>query len=690
MSRSRQERFRLGTLLVLVCFFFVIVLGRLVHLQVLLHAPYAQKVADLSSGRVKIPAERGRIYDRHGTVVADNVTAYSLYAYPINGTQLNRVGCYLDKLYNRPRGSASKQSKLATERFRWIERHISDGLARQVQENAPNGLYLRKETQRIYPHAPVGQQVLGFTSIDYQGLAGVEHAYDSALAGSEGSADIHRDGLRNVFRVKERALVQPKPGRSLVLTIDWFLQEIVERELRAGVEEHHAKWGMAVFLDCHLGDILAIAHYDPEEGTGDKPVKLRAVTDQFEPGSVFKIVTAAALLDAGLVNPQDSVYCENGVWRIGRRLLHDDKKHDTLTFAQVIEVSSNIGIAKLALELSGEQLKAAAERFGFGQRVSVGLPGEISGSIAQPARWSDYTVASLAMGHAIAVTPLQMAAAIGAVANGGSLIRPQLLLGYFENDRFVPYPDDHHLLGQAVSAASAATLRDMLRGVVERGTAEAVRSSVVAIAGKTGTAQIPDPVKRGYLNKYMASFAGYFPADQPRIAGIVLLCEPEPVHYGGWTAGPVFREIAERFVVARPDEFPDVTNLVRATSRSRIAARVPDLIGFTVTAARTKASESGLAFRSGGDEGMIVWQYPPPGALVFPRDDILTVVEQSEENSLVMADLTGLSIRQAAAFLRFAGIKFRVKGNGQIIEQSIRPGALLTDRMLCQLVCRQQ
>ncbi len=690
MKRTRQERFRLGVLFVLVCAFFIVAAARLGHLQVLLHPQCNRIVDQQSTSTVSIPAERGLVYDRSGTIVADNVTVSSLYAYPIDDEQLGDVCNYLERLFSLRRGSARKKFGLACQRFRWIKRRLHDELAATVEADAPGGLYLRKETQRVYPYGLVGKQVLGFTDIDHHGLAGVELSYDSVLAGREGLADIRRDGLRNTFRVKEAALVRPEPGRSLVLTIDWQLQEIVEQELQQGVDEYHAKSGMAVFLDCNNGDILAAAHFDPGEKNRDKPVKLRVATDQFEPGSVFKAFTVAALLEANLVDVDDSIYCEEGKWKVGRRILHDDKKHGWLTFSQVVELSSNIGVAKCAIELGGDELYQAARRFGMGRRLGVGLPGEAAGSLVLPKRWSDYTVAALAMGHSVAVTPLQMAAGFAAIANGGDLLRPKLILGWVDEDRFVPNRKKGEVIAQIMGETSAATLRTILQGVVDSGTAQPVHSDVITIAGKTGTAEIPDLENHRYFkNRFVASFGGFFPCDKPLIAGIVVLQEPRPIHYGGWTAGPLFRRVAERYFVLRPDLFQVDSKLL--VERSRPIANtveVPDLIGRNLTLAATIANERGLKLRAGSQDGHVIWQYPAADRLVFVDDEILAAVEQADEAGLWMLDLKGLPTRQAVAFLQFAGITCKIIGNGRVIRQSIRPGEKIATEMVCQLECQ--
>ncbi|HWR83929.1 MAG TPA: penicillin-binding transpeptidase domain-containing protein [Candidatus Deferrimicrobium sp.] len=691
MTRTRQERFRLGTLFVLVIVFFVISAVRLGQFQLVWSSEYSAIVDKQSGGRVSIPGERGRIYDRNGTIVADNVLVASLYAYPVDDEQLHNVSRYLEGLFSLARGTATKKYGLAQDRFRWIKRKLDDGLARRVEATAPAGLYLRQETQRIYPHLLAGKQIIGFTDIDHKGQAGVEHSYDSLLSGQNGWADIRRDGLQNTYRVNETALVLPKSGSDLVLTIDFQLQQIVERELMQGVEEYGARSGMAVFLDCRSGDILAMAHYDPDEDNPERPVKVRAISDQFEPGSVFKALTAAAVLEAGLVSPDDIINCENGQWRVAKHVLHDDKKNGLLTFQQVIEKSSNIGIAKCAILLGGDDLYHAVRLFGLGEEFGIGLPGETGGSVVHPRKWSDYTVAALAMGHAVAVTPLQMAVGFAAIANGGELVKPRIVLGQVNEGIFTASSTGREVIRRVISDETAATLRTFLLGVVDTGTATPVRSDFVSIAGKTGTAQVPDLKRHIYTNKYMASFAGFFPYENPQIAGIIVLQEPEPIHYGGWTAGPVFRRTAEQYLVARPDLFPnDSTTLAERPSRRQNIIKVPDLVGRDIARAAAITRVRDLKLRASGQAGAVAWQFPAPEREVFAGDEILTVVEHPTEPGLRMVDLKGLSIRQASAFLQFAGITSRIQGSGRVVNQSIPPGDPIVKGSYCQLDCSPQ
>lgn len=691
MKRTRQERVRIGIFWAIIALSMCLFAARLIHLQVFCSSEYSEVVTRQSSRKIDIPATRGVICDRNGMIVANNIVKPTLYAWPASTREVQNIARYLDKLYGYFPGTAKERFNLRPRSFSYIDRHMSDALAHRVENDAPRGLYLRDDAHRTYPYGQVGRQILGFTDIDNNGQSGLELSFDSVLAGRNGIADVYRDGLKNVFRVREKAMVPPQPGQSLVLACDWRLQEVVEQELCSAVKEYNAEMGMAAFVDCNSGEVLALAHFDPQEAHPDKPFKLRAISDQFEPGSVFKPITAAGILDAGLVDFDDSIYCESGRWKIGRRTLRDDKKRDSLTFRQIMELSSNIGLAKCAIELGGEQLYQTAEKFGLGRQTGIELPGECAGSIGRPNRWSEYTTAALAMGHAVAVNSLHLAMAFAAVANGGELLQPRLILGGLDQNRRLVQERERRVVGRIMDHATADTLRAMLRGVVEHGTAVPVNSRVIAIAGKTGTAQMIDfENKRYFQHKFMASFAGFFPAEKPLVAGVVVLQNPQPVHYGGYTSGPTFKRIAERYSLLDPGRFIG-TDRILAESDNSIPRpiEVPDFVGHSVDWARVQAEDVGIDVRSATDSGFVAWQFPPAGGLMFPGDEIVLATTNLEQADLHMVDLTGLSLRQAAAFMHFAGVTFHARGNGHVVDQSLRPGKEISTRSFCQLQLRR-
>lgn len=690
MKLKKKKNIRLGWVFFLACFTFAAVLGRLIHLQVFLAPKYNKIVKIQSSGEQVIPAIRGLIYDRNGMIVANNIELQSLSAWPKNEKEVKKISVFLEDFFDLPNGTAVKKYKLAPLKFSWIKRNLSDDVAAEISKQNPIGLHLQEEIVRSYPFGEVGKQITGFTNIDCKGQAGFELWYNSELAGKSGMAAYRRDGNRNRFRIKEQAIRQPIPGKSKVLTIDWQLQEILEEELKAGVIKHNAELGMAVFLNNQNGEIIAMAHYDPNDKNRNKPQKLRVLTDLFEPGSVYKIIAATGLLEDSIININDTIYCENGLWKMGRNRLRDDHKHEWLNFRSIIELSSNIGIGKYAVELGGEELYQLSHKFGIGEKALPGWPGEQSGYIKKPKRWSDFNVASLSIGHAVAVNALQMANAMAAVANGGTLYQPKLILCDVDEKGNPVDVKPSKVIAELMSKKTSDTLRSFLRGVVERGTAEGVNSPIVTIAGKTGTAQIYDTERKRYSHsKYMASFAGFFPAENPLVTGIVVMKNPQPVHYGGLTSGITFRRIAERYTIIHPDLFTAPARMIAENSdKIKKTQVVPNFIGQLLVNAQKQAGEKMIKLRATADSGFVVWQYPSADRLIFEDDEVLVVVQSDIKQKQKMVNLTGLSVREVSAYMQHMGLKYSVVGNGKVYRQSIKPGEFVQKDSSYKLECK--
>ncbi|SYZ72770.1 conserved hypothetical protein [Candidatus Zixiibacteriota bacterium] len=675
---------RLIILAVLASLFWIALFYRLIDIQVVHGKSYGETAVRQSTGRMPIPGERGTLYDRNGKELAVNVIQGSLFAQPTDQTEINKICGYLDRLFGKPRGYSRRKYPLEPNKFSWIERRMPDNLAQQVMHDSIPGLYIQRDLGREYPYGDVGSQLIGCTNIDGKGISGLEYSYDTLLTGKCGLTEFLRDGQRTTYRLREAPQIQPERGKSIILTIDWALQEIVEQELKAAVEKYHALEGSALFIDCNTGEILAAADC-MADGKND-PIKLRAISNVFEPGSVFKVVTAAAILDANKATPYDQVNCENGSWKCGPRVLHDDHKLGMLTFQEVIEKSSNIGTAKFALRVGGEKLTETARKFGFGQRYYLGMPGEAAGSIAGHKKWSQYDVAALAMGHSVSVTALQLAAAIGAVANGGKLYRPILIKGVLDRDGKLICENKKEVIGTVIRPETAVTLRSFLIGVVERGTGTPVKSKIVAIAGKTGTAEVVATGGKGYnKSKFNATFLGFFPANDPKIAGVVVLHQPEPIHYGGYTSGPAFKNIAERFMAGNTKQLGLEKNLI-ADGRETEMYEVPDFSGKNVSIAEIMAKRIGLEIVPNNVEGTIVWQYPEAGRRIPGNDKIAVVVDDDDIDSLTMADMTGMNLRTAISMLNYQGFNFEISGSGVVINQDPAPGTFLADKnVTCRL-----
>ncbi len=683
--KSKFSKGRLLFLYVVITAVWLILLVRLGSIQLVHGSEYGALARAQSSGKTKVPAERGIIYDRTGREVAINIVGSSLSAYPRNRSEAKTINRYLDRINGWKSGTSLKKYNLKPERFRWIKRNLSDKLAARIDSDSVDGLYLRKGLRRDYPFNQVGRQILGNTDIDYRGLSGLEYNHDSLLAGWPGLIDFLRDGKNQTYNLREVPLVKPVAGKSIVLTLDWYFQEIVEDELKAAVKEYRAKSATALFLDCYTGEILAAADY--VENRSSPVLKLRAVSDCFEPGSVLKIATMAALLDNNLVAPDEKIFCENGLWKCGRRRLRDDKKYDTLTVAQIMELSSNIGIGKLAQRLGGERLKEALYKFGFGQKLRVDLPGEASGVIGDPGVWSEYNIAVLSIGHSISATPLQLAAVVAAVANGGEMYRPHVIKGIIDSENRTIKQTEKELIGRVMEETSAELIRSFMVGVVARGTATLVQSSIISIAGKTGTAEIPDLENGGYKkNKFNASFIGYFPADKPKIAGIVILHQPEPVHYGGHTAGPAFKRMAERYSIANSSMLKPNTQLKPEYNDDQMI-EITDFVGRDYNLAKTMAERDGLTLKTNREDGLVVWQYPPASRHIPGTEKVAVLVAGREETGRIMVDLIGLNIRTALAVLNQQGVKFEFEGSGTVKKQFPKVGTKIGATTKCRLVC---
>ncbi len=676
---------RLITVFVVICIVWAILVVRLVQIQVIHGSEFGEIAGKQSTGKIKVRADRGMIFDRKGRQVAINVINSSLYAYPTSHSEIKRIGRYLDKLYGWNRGTARRKFSLRPHRFRWIDRQLSDDRARLVVNDSIPGLYIKEEMRRDYPFGRVGQQLLGFTDIDGRGISGLEYNFDSLLAGKPGLIDYLRDAHRNTFRIREIPLIKPTSGNSIVLTTDWHFQEIVEEELQTAVAEYNALEGSAIFVDCHTGEILAAADYLP--GSDNRSVKLRAVSNTFEPGSVFKVFTAASLLDKRLVDTSEYIDCEEGLWKCGRRILRDDKEHDTLQFREIFELSSNIGFGKLALRMGHEGLVESAERFGFGQKTFVGLPGEQSGAIGNPGVWSDYNIAALSIGHSISVTPVQLACAVASVANGGLLMRPYLIRGVINDQGKIIEKNKPDVMARAMKEKTSELLRDYMIGVVERGTATPTKSDIVSIAGKTGTAEVVDPEGGGYIkNKFIASFMGFFPAEDPQIAGLVVLHQPEPVHYGGYTSGPTFRNIAERYCIANSQYLRPDARLVAGEGGLELNT-VPNFVGRDMMLAKKIADKKGFKIISDREEGLVIWQYPPDGRKMPGTETIALGVRATEEDTPRMFDFEGMKLRTALAVLGYLGVEYEIVGCGKVQRQFPKAGENVSSRSKCRLVC---
>ncbi len=490
---------------------------------------------------------RGTIYDRRLRPLAVNVAAYSLYANPLRMSESVKLDAErrLADILSVPAGLIRKRLH-RKKYFVWLARKLPGRVKDAVEALRIPGLAFVKESKRRYPDQHLAAHVIGFAGVDNVGLEGLERRYDAVLRGRPGTSLRLRDA-RNRGLLIEKKSIPPQDGRDLILTIDETIQYISERALQEAFEKHNAKAATIIVLDPRTGEVLALANRPTYNLSAFERSRVadrtnRAVAFVYEPGSVFKIVAAAAALEEGLFTEGDRIFCENGAYRVGPHILHDHRPHGSLSFAEVIEQSSNIGVTKIAQKLGPERFYRYARRFRFGMKTGIDLAGEVAGTLKPPSRWSKTSIGAIPIGQEVTVTPIQLAAAIAAVANGGVYMRPYVVKAVRDKDGTVVRRFDPREVGRVIRPETARRLTAILTGVVERGTGRRAAIAGVPVAGKTGTAQ--KIVEGTYSHsRFYASFIGFAPADDPRVAAVVVFDEPHPSHYGGTVAAPVFREV---------------------------------------------------------------------------------------------------------------------------------------------------
>jgi cell division protein FtsI (penicillin-binding protein 3) len=541
-----------GTIAVIFAALWFAALGaRLYWLQVERHEHYAKKAAQQHQRVLDLEPPRGTIYDARGRVLAVSVDVESVAANPQEIVDAKTTARRLAKLLHLD--AADLERRLLSERdFVFVARKLDPPVADAVRALDLPGIHFLRESKRYYPMRELAAQVLGFVGTDHVGLAGLEAHYDRVVAGRAGHRTVLRDAHRRTLLSPRLSTVEARPGADLHLTLDATVQYIVEKELAAAVERHHARGGTAVVLDPHTGAILGIAtlpSFDPNRfaAASRQRWKVGAVTDAYEPGSTFKMVTAAAVLAHGLLTPDDVLDCEQGGITLAGVLIRDHDRYGRLTVREVLAKSSNVGMIKLALLLGQQRLYEEVRALGFGERTAVDLPGESPGIVRPLRAWSALSKAYVSFGQEVSVTSLQLARAMAAVANGGRLLRPHVV-ARVEGERGVERLDEPFEQGQALTPAVAAQLEELLAEVVRAGTGRQAAIDGYPVAGKTGTAQ--KVVGGRYSHRYfMSSFVGYAPISDPRLVAVVALDEPWPAYYGGVVAAPAFAAIARQVLL---------------------------------------------------------------------------------------------------------------------------------------------
>lgn len=527
------------------------ILFRLVSLQVLQAAELTARADRQHQKSVTLEGARGTVTDRHGKVLAMNVEVPSIFGVPTSLDSPANAARSLSPVLHIRREDIEKKLR-QDKHFVWLARKVEPEQGRRLEQLSIDGIGMVMEGRRFYPKGPLLAHVLGFVGMDGVGLEGLERRYESQLHGEKRLTILQRDALgRTVFPKDLREQV-PATGHALTLTIDEVIQYIAEKELEEAVDHAHAKSGTIIVMDPQSGAILAMAvspRFDPNAVaslTADR-WRNRALTDTYEPGSTMKVVVAAAALEERVMMPGSMLFGENGRMTIANTTIHDHEKLGWMTFAQMIQKSSNIGAAKTGMLLGEQRLYRYLQAFGFGQRSDVDLPGEVAGLLKSPREWGRRSLASISMGQEVGVTPLQMVSAVSAIANDGVLMKPYVVSELRDQKGQVVKEVLPQVKRRVVSPATARTLTTILEGVVTNGTGTKALIPGFRVAGKTGTAQKVDPRTGTYSSALsIGSFVGFVPADAPRLAMIVVIDEPQGEAWGGVVAAPVFRRVGEQ------------------------------------------------------------------------------------------------------------------------------------------------
>jgi cell division protein FtsI/penicillin-binding protein 2 len=640
-----------------------VVVARLAELQLAEGSRYRARAQRQQERRIEVSPMRGSIFDRAGRPLAVSVEVSSVYAIPDDVRDPAKAAVVLcGHLGLSP---ATLLERLTQKKgFVWLARKVDRAAAAAVRAARIPGVHLVAETKRFYPKGSLASAVLGYVGLDDKGLGGLEHSYDGTIRGKPGEIVALTDARRSTYGEAEAPNVRPpQEGASLVVSLDSGIQFAAECELSAAVAGAQARSGVLILLDPSDGSILAMATapgFDPNE-YGRYPAEARrnrAIADAYEPGSSFKIVTGALALEHSLVTLDETIDTGDGTIRVGNTVIseHDRKQFGALTLAEVFEHSSNVGIIRVGLRLGPQRLWDGATALGVGRPTGIDLPGENAGIFRRPERWSALSNATISMGQEVSLTSLQLARVAAAVANGGRLVRPQLV-------RRIAHPDGRvETLAprepeRVLSEETARTVRDLMVGVVERGTGRKAAIPGFVVAGKTGTAQKAGV--GGYQpGHYVASFVGFAPSENPKIVGLVLIEEPRGGrYYGGDIAAPVFARVVSQAL-----------GILRVAPEEQ---RLPE----TVLAS---TSNEKMHYPRGVVPASVRSTTDPAPPLSLPSEGP-AVVSDGAPSAI------GLSARQAIAILARRGLAAQIVGSGFVVEQDPPAGAPIPPGRTCTL-----
>ena len=649
---------------------------------------------------VNLAADRGTIYDRNMVPLTDNLTVHSVCADPRKIDSPSAVARQLARTLGGSYDDYLKRLR-KDKGFVWIQRQLTPSRAAALQQLDLPGIGFLTESKRVHLLGETGCHVVGMTDIDGLGLSGMEKEMDELLTGAKATVYYCRDKADRRTPTPACTKIVPKDGMSVVLTLDIRLQSIVEVELERGIREHNAAGGTAIVQDPWTGEILAMANwpmFDPDRpelySVGSR--KNRAITDQFEPGSTFKLVTAAAALSTGSADLNSVYHACRGSRDYGRFTIHDVKEHGWMDFEHAFAKSSNVCFAEVANGVGAIPLYSFARDFGFGCLTGISLPGEVRGTLHEPGKWTARSVPTVGIGQEVAVTALQLVGAYSTIANGGYLMEPKIIKSILDDDGRVTEEARWSVVRQVVEPEAAVALKRLLACATEYGTGNNARVAELAVSGKTGTAQkVAQGSGRYDPGKWVASFAGMAPADDPQLVCLVVIDEPDGRGLGGEVAAPVFARIMERIIRG-----PDYEYLLRGRGDYVECERKPGRLDRTLSARAapalnvddeaqqwdaTPASHDPFDGRAGGSAGEFLGSVGGGGIRTGRGGIVVAPAVPAEE--VEVPDFRGMSVRLARQTAASLGLTFTFRGNGRVIEQSPRSGRVVRSGHSVEVRC---
>ncbi len=645
-------------------FWMLVISARLVYLQFSQYEALANRARQQQQNAIETSPLRGELLDRQERQLARSIQTVSLFLDPdgLDAATLDRNAQQLARSLDLKQAELAREfhaAAAAKKRFIWIARRLDADFANKIVELKLPGLQTQLEPKRYYPNGSLAAHVLGYVGLDGKGLGGVEQFYNAKISGEAGKLFVEKDANGKAYESYE---IASKPGQTVVLTIDQTIQYQAEQALQAAVQRSRAKSGTVIVLDPRSGEILALANaptFDPNKVSEAKPETRSnwALQNIYEPGSTFKVVAFSAALEKKLAKVDDRIDCQMGAITVAGRVVHDHHPFGSLTIAEALAKSSNVAAIKLGLRVGDPTMYDYIKRFGFGSKTGIELPGETNGILRKVERWQPSSIGSIAIGQEVGVTPVQMVAAFGALANDGIRIAPHLIREVRDAGGNVIYraqPEQRRV----ISAETASALRGMLEGVTLNGTAKQAQLDGYSAAGKTGTAQKIDPKTKTYsATKFVGSFVGFAPVSNPQVVIIVVIDEPAGAYHGGDVAAPIFREVAEQ-VLPTLNVMPDIET-----------KSAPDLIAQTPTdperAAKVKEEQAQSEEQrkatmptvdsNGGRGGEVVYAVATKKAMLMP-------------------DLRGRSVRDVARTCAQLGLQVEARGEGRVLKQNPSAG----------------